>query len=652
MSDVLPQIEPETYGRVTRLDVPVSRYLSESFSMGQDESMFRAVSNITEDKIAPPSATLGAEEANQKYGIGSLKFSAPVSESMASAMSERERTRMDKEMYLYSGATKGRFLPGMAASILGASANPLDFGSMFIPFVGEAGKIEGATRVAAILRRGLVPAESFDKIPMANKLVKSMAQGTMWMGMAEIPKMYEAHIENQPMPDVTLDLLGQAGFAAILHGAGVGMRLLGDKTHEAMTRQAMNDFMEDKPISAHQYIQLDEHVIQFQAVQRELQLRADAEQHVDFDKIKAEHIDKNLEYAVSAAIRSAPDETGQQPVHTGLAHWVIPQAFEEGAERGMWTNRGRFVTQEEAAKLHGLTEKDPTSEQLLYGTTDMGALGPEEKKVYQGLLDSGHTEPDAMAILRSSIHDRMVKSFLSRPEVQRDIEQQRQQAIDKWVEDKRQELKNPVSQEIKTAATEQTVSPKDVQRYSGDLEQMNKTLDEDLEGMGLVEDAANENDSGDLGELLQKATDLDNKYIAAIRNGTEEKLDVSKVAEAYYHYAQVLKSVDPEKAKSYEKSLLDKGQITGYKAATGVNPHIIKHMDDEGNWDEVGHWVPGKEKASDAEQFADEVTDKIHEHEANILSTQLLGLKNAKYEIKYVPDAVDAAVDCLLKKLL
>jgi len=532
MSDVLPQIEPETSGRVTKLDVPIAKYLSESFKAGQDESMFRAVSNITEDKInghPANSPTLSADDANQKYGIGNLKFTEPVNESLASMMHSREQDRMDREMYLYSGATKARFLPGMAASILGASANPLDFGSMFIPFVGAGEKVAQAGRVAKILERGLIPFEAIEKtgIP-APKLIASMAQGTAWMGMAEVPKVIESRMENQPLPSIGSDLIGQAALAAMFHGVGVGLRYLGAKTHEAMSKQAMNDFLQDKDFTAHEYIPLDEHVIAFQAMEREIQLRHEGEQTISLSKIAEEYKDKNLEYSVAAALREPINAEGQQPIHTGPTHWSIPGAekMPEGTERGMWTNKGRFVSMEEAQKLHGLPESDyPTSEHILYGAETPDEMSPAERNVYADMLERGFTDREALNTVRSQQKERMENNFFSKPEVKADIERLRKEAIDKFVEARKAELADPVPKEVRQTATTPLVEQEHVEKYNGDEAHINKSLDDDIQSMtgepsGLDLDKPNP-DHEEYQKLVDSMKTADDKFAIA---GQIEKL--------------------------------------------------------------------------------------------------------------------------------
>ena len=130
MSDLLPQIEPGTSGSVEKLSVPIGKYLGESFHSGQDDSILSSLSRTTEDQLShDTSPVLSADDANKKWGVGNLKFTQPTQESLARILNGRERDRMDQQAYLYSGATKERFIPGMAASMLGAMANPVDLGS-------------------------------------------------------------------------------------------------------------------------------------------------------------------------------------------------------------------------------------------------------------------------------------------------------------------------------------------------------------------------------------------------------------------------------------------------------------------------------------------------------------------------------------------
>ena len=509
MSDLLPQIEPGTSGSVEKLSVPIGKYLGESFHSGQDDSILSSLSRTTEDQLShDTSPVLSADDANKKWGVGNLKFTQPTQESLARILNGRERDRMDQQAYLYSGATKERFIPGMAASMLGAMANPVDLGSMFIPFVGQEGRaaelFAAGKTIQGTLARGLITSEQIARtgVPVP-KLVESMAQGAMWAGMADVPKMWEAHVEGQPNPHIGLDVLGQAAFAGLFHSSVEGLKMLHAGTTDAMSKQSVNDFLDDKDTSAHQYVPLDEHVIRYQAIQQELQERMEAEKSIDLEKIKNDIKNKDLEYSVKAAIKSNPTEDNPSGIYLGQHHWLIPQAGEEGAERGMWTNRGRFVNMDDAAKLHGLPEKSPeevkksggvTSEQLLYGTGDVDEMDPLERKVYADMLDKGYTEAEAVNTVRAYNKQKMEDHFFSLPEVQQKIEAQRQAAISDWVAKKKQELSSPAKPKI----PDPTVPRQHVEKYNGEADHLANGIKDDIEGLGgKVEEPETKNEEGE-----------------------------------------------------------------------------------------------------------------------------------------------------------
>jgi hypothetical protein len=486
MSDILPREVPSDQGVITHLDTPMSSFLSHSFQLGQDESMYRAVSHITEDQIDKnaESPTLSADDAQKKYGVGDLKFTQPVKDSLAQAMSEREKNRMDQEMWLQGNSGKTRFLPGMAAGILGATANPLDFGSMFIPFVGEAGKGEAVGRIAMALRRGLIPARTFENLP-ASKLVSTMAQAGMWQGMAEVPRVLESHIENQPMPNIGADELGQMAFAGVLHGLGEGLKFLHPDTHDAIAKQTFNDFIDDKDsTAAQQYIPLDEHVIDFK-------LRQEADQN--FNEAQANRsIFKELdERPILPAVKNSA--TGE--VVTGPSHEEIGISGEHWNE-GFVTDKGNFVDRDKAGHLAGTDDGygynhtvQDTDNKMFAGKHDEvnpTLLGDNnEADFYNHLItDTGASHPEAMQKVLDRRQETRLQRFVNSPEGQARKEQLRQAAIDKFISDKKQELKNPVSQQTKQTALAKTVPPKDVEKYNGDQDHLSKSLDEDIHGLG------------------------------------------------------------------------------------------------------------------------------------------------------------------------
>jgi hypothetical protein len=503
VSDILPQIQPETSGSVQKLDVPFTDFMTHAYAQGQDQSLLKSLSNITENEVNShrDSPMLQPDDLNQKYKIGGLKFTEPMRDSEAKVMNERERNRMDQEMYLYSGASKSRFFPGMAASILGSMANPVDFGSMFIPFVGEGAKanelFESGRMVAGTLKRGLITREAIERtgVPLP-KVVASMAQGMLWQGMAEVPKIYESHMEGQPMPHIGADILGQGAFAAILHGMVSGLSRLSPDTHEAMAKQAMNDFINDLDISAHKYVPLDEHVIAYQAMERDRELRERAANSVDVDAIKRNVVKERGEYPIDAALKSR--NTGE--IRTGPLHPLI-EGYEHSSEskgnagyrpdaewlRGFVTDKGRFVERAEADKMTG-SGGDFLAAEALHAKGEVQELdwmSPSEYDRHTDLMKQGLTSTDALNKIREERMQRREQRILANPDVKEEIERQRQEAIQQFVDDQRQKIATKVDPRVVEKAAERTIPREQAEKYNGDESHLSKSLDEDIAGMRM-----------------------------------------------------------------------------------------------------------------------------------------------------------------------
>ena len=71
MSFAFPDIDPNTSGTVTHVQVPLDRYLSESFAAGQHDTVLNSLSRISEFNVADDDLTspiLDTETANKKWG--------------------------------------------------------------------------------------------------------------------------------------------------------------------------------------------------------------------------------------------------------------------------------------------------------------------------------------------------------------------------------------------------------------------------------------------------------------------------------------------------------------------------------------------------------------------------------------------------------
>jgi len=156
------------------------------------------------------------------------------------------------------------------------------------------------------------------------------------------------------------------------------------------------------------------------------------------------------------------------------------------------TDKGRFVNREEAHQLatgsggeynHLMlgNDKSLTSESL-HEQSDPDYLSHDERTMFDNLKEQYHmTDAEALSKVRESRLQKRQSRILANPEVQEKIKELRQQAVDKWVKDKKAELANPVSQETKRTATEPTIPQEVTHKYVGDDAHLNKSLDDDLQ---------------------------------------------------------------------------------------------------------------------------------------------------------------------------
>ena len=289
-----PQIDPETTGRVTQVPVPFGKYLNTAFDQGYHDSAFNSTMRLTEltlDKADESSPMLDTETANKRYGVGDLKFDEPIREIAAQTMGERKRAEMDRQFILANGSSAARFVPGMAAQVLGGVLNPLDLGLMFLPVVGEerlAAKIaqSGGGALRQALARGLVTREFLEasRVP-APRLLEALIQGAGGQAVFEIPNLAASVQDkaNYTIRDSAVNVLGGGLFSGALHLAGSALSKVSRGTKQAMMRDAINQFLRDEDVRVQDYVKVDENVIREQVKFDVIAARADAMHHIGSD---------------------------------------------------------------------------------------------------------------------------------------------------------------------------------------------------------------------------------------------------------------------------------------------------------------------------------------------------------------------------------
>lgn len=299
MSFALPEMDPNTNGSVG-YQAPIGRYLDAMYSSAQHDSVLGSLTRIAElsdAKNDSDSPQLTPEDATARFGVpgeNGLKFDQPVTESAARIMQTRKLEERERDFYLANGASALRFLPGMAAAMIGGASNPIDFGLLFVPVVGEEALAARATStVGRILARRLITRETIQAIaPRAPRLTEAVINGMATQSLYEVaPLIAAAHDKADYNLSDSLFNIGTGGaLSAIFHGAGHLFSATGRATQEAMAKTALNQSLRDEPIRVSDFLSLDENAIRESLKFDATQARAEAMQNVGSDMTAVESL--------------------------------------------------------------------------------------------------------------------------------------------------------------------------------------------------------------------------------------------------------------------------------------------------------------------------------------------------------------------------
>jgi len=456
MSFAFPEIDPNTSGSVNHVQVPLSRYLDESYNAGQHDTVLNSLSRISEFNAADDDLTspiLDAKTANEKWGVGNLKFAEPVRESVARLMNQRKRDEMDREFFLNQGSSAGRFLPGMAASVLGSVSNPLDLGLMFVPFVGEeAAAAKASTGVGRLMARRLITRETLrETFPAAPRLTEAVINGMVGQSLFEVPNVIASAQDGADYgpKQAAFNIFAGGAFSAAMHGLGAAMAKLGRGTKEQMAKEALNQMLRDEQIKVHQYVSVDEG-----AILEKLKFDADAARSAAYNNLNMDDVAKAVREKYGEKVESPAMLIGGE-IKTGKSHDAIwygePKNtrgdYNPDAE-GFVTDKGRFVSREEAGQLVGLPdigynhlmfENDKLMSEQIH-TANPEQLGTAEFDRYNQLIEENPhlSKTDALKKIMEERSKRRDQYLMSRPEIQELVERERQKSIENFIEAERQ----------------------------------------------------------------------------------------------------------------------------------------------------------------------------------------------------------------------
>jgi hypothetical protein len=448
------QIDPRTTGEVSNPVIPLNRYLGAVWDEGVDSSVFQSVSKLEEFRLAHEGAMINPEEANAKYGLPGLTFDSSTYEEVARLKRDRRQAELDRQYYLQHGSDglfSGRGAAQLGIGFLASISNPLDAALMFMPVVGSearAAKLAemGVGPARQALARGLISTEVLTKtFPRTHGFVESATQAMTQQALMEIPVAFSKISGGQEYTPQTFlqDVVGAGALSTILHAGFKALGRMHDATKEAVLKKAMADFIEGKPIDVKGLVNIDENVIRQRAMFDETAARERASLNINEDAIKQAVFEKYGETVKAAALRITHTD-GSVEVKTGDAHALI---FMENQlidkpdaqlEDGFVTDKGRFITRQEAATLAGFKGEAVGNKWRLDSLVAEDLRSAPEDQVNE-VMAQGYSREDANKIVLNLQKASAKEAFFSRPDIQKVLAQRREAAIQDYVDKLKQE---------------------------------------------------------------------------------------------------------------------------------------------------------------------------------------------------------------------
>lgn len=394
------QLRGDVGGIRSAVDVPFGEYLSVAFEQGVHDSMFHSVSAMRELDMEREGDYLTPEELNRKYAIGTLKFDRSTYEGEARLLRERKEAEMRRQYYLSQGNPGGIFsargMAGIGAGFLGSVLNPLDLSVNFLPIVGSevaAGRLAagGAGLGRRMLARGLITGEEVAQaFPRTPGLVTSLIQGGVGNLVAEIPHAI-SELESKAdytSSDAVVNVVSGTLLSGALHlaitAAVRAYSRVTAPTRERMLREAVDQFVRGEEIRVEKYVEIDENVIREGVRFNEAVARERALRNLDIEDVRRIVREQLNERVAGTAVKIGDKIfTGETPseIHVnvfeqaiskdpsivgmtkeqfvGLSESELEEVIYESAilfKGGFVTDKGRFISREEAARLSGIRE--------------------------------------------------------------------------------------------------------------------------------------------------------------------------------------------------------------------------------------------------------------------------------------------------------
>lgn len=429
------QVDPTASGITTRYEPTWSETLSAAWKSGQQGSMNAgAMDLVTEQQIkelagkGEMGSMLSVEDLSQKYAFPGLTWSKPEYEGVAIHKYNQQKDAIQAAIVLDQPSKKHLFwnfeLPtslkgsaALATSMLGSLVQPLDAAMMLAPMVGGArvaGAVGAGLRRKSVLRiltdaglmspevaavgakvaqvgarmtkNGLIPARA---LPYAETSLGHF----IWNNVAVAGMMETPHVlkDLQDTGEIEVgktfkSMASNVAFAAAIHGAFMGLRLVGKATLDRMEHKALSDMTDSRNVDVSDIYKTDPNVVRADV---EKVLFKKTEEQIRAEKTTVERV-KQLYESAKGELEKAVEERKKANLASEGSHQITEREAERAARASVLKEVEDIYVQAEArvrstGSIATVTPRGAFAVAQEYLKQDREALDDRGKKKYYAL---------------------------------------------------------------------------------------------------------------------------------------------------------------------------------------------------------------------------------------------------------------------------
>lgn len=350
---------------------------------------------------------LSVEDLSQKYAFPGLTWSKPEYEGVAIHKYNQQKDAIQSAIVLDQPSKKHLFwnfeLPtslkgtaALATSMLGSLTQPLDAATMLLPLVGEGKLIEAAGSAArtggrfatlrSIARGGLIPAKV---LPYAETSIGHF----IWNNVAIAGMMETPHVlkDLQDTGEIEVgktfkSMASNVAFAAAIHGAFMGLRLVGKATLDRMEHKALSDMADSRDVDVSDIYKTDPNVVRADV---EKVLFKKTEEQIRAEKTTVEKV-RQLYESAKGELEKAVEARKKAALASEGSHQITEREAERAARASVLKEVEDIYVQAEArvrstGSIATVSPQGAHAVALEYLKQDRAALDKQSQKKFDAI---------------------------------------------------------------------------------------------------------------------------------------------------------------------------------------------------------------------------------------------------------------------------